>query len=92
VSRSIWPLPCEGNDNQSAIRISDNVSSHSRTKHIDIKHYYINDLVEQGEIKLQWISTEDQLADIFTKTLKTSTFTSLRDRLIHSSHSHHDEL
>jgi hypothetical protein len=79
-------------DNQSAIRISDNVSSHSRTKHIDIKHYYINDLVEQGEIKLQWISTEDQLADIFTKTLKTSTFTSLRDRLIHSSHSHHDEL
>jgi hypothetical protein len=78
-------------DNQSAIRISETESSHSRTKHIDIRHHYINDLIEQGEVQLKWISTADQLADIFTKTLQSSTFTSLRDRLIHSSRSHTDE-
>jgi hypothetical protein len=79
-------------DNQSAIRISENDSAHSRTKHIDIKHHYINDLINQGEVKLEWISTDNQLADIFTKTLQPSTFISLRDRLIHSSRSHIDEL
>jgi hypothetical protein len=79
-------------DNQSAIRISENDSAHSRTKHIDIRHHYINDLIEQREVRLEWISTDNQLADIFTKTLKPSTFISLRDRLIHSSRSHTDEM
>jgi len=77
-------------DNQSAIRISENDSEHDRTKHIDVRHYFIRDLINSGDIKLQWISTVDQLADIFTKPLSTSTFTSLRDRLMKiSNNTHH---
>jgi hypothetical protein len=84
-------------DNQSAIKISENDSAHDRTKHIDIRHYYIRDLIDNGEIKLVWVPTADQLADIFTKSLSSSTFTSIRDRLMNSSnnnnnhHNEHDE-
>jgi hypothetical protein len=69
-------------DNQPAIRISENDSEHDRTKHIDIRHYFIRDLIKNGDIKLQWISTNDQLADIFTKSLATPTFVTLRDQLM----------
>jgi hypothetical protein len=69
-------------DNQPAIRISENDSEHDRTKHIDIRHYVIRDLIKNGDIKLQWISTNDQLADIFTKSLATPTFVTLRDQLM----------
>ena len=76
-------------DNQPAIRISENDSDHDRTKHIDIRHYYIRDLVNDGSVKLQWISTDNQLADIFTKALGPSIFIKLRDRLMTSSRHHH---
>jgi hypothetical protein len=76
-------------DNQPAIRISENSSDHARSKHIDIKHYYIRDLIKDGSIHLEWISTHDQLADIFTKALGVTAFTSLRDRLMRRTNEHH---
>jgi hypothetical protein len=79
-------------DNQAAIKISENDSSHDRTKHIAIRHYYIRDCIEDGSVKLEWIRSEDQLADILTKPLTPSPFISIRDRLIRSTHTHHDEL
>jgi hypothetical protein len=83
-------------DNQSAIKISENDSAHDRTKHIAIRHYYIRDCIDDGSVKLEWVRSEDQLADILTKPLTPSTFTSIRDRLIQSNNTHnndhHDEL
>ncbi|XP_038722028.1 uncharacterized protein LOC120014180 [Tripterygium wilfordii] len=55
-------------DNMSAINISKNPVQHSRTKHIDIRHHFIRDLVESNCVKLEYIATENQLADIFYKT------------------------
>ena len=69
-------------DNQSAKKISENDTEHDRTKHIDIRHYFIRDLINSGEIKLVWISTHDQLADIFTKPLGGTIFTTLRNKLM----------
>jgi hypothetical protein len=69
-------------DNQPAIRISKNDSDHDRTKHINIKHYYIKELINEGHIDLKWISTHHQLADIFTKGLAAPTFTTLRAQLM----------
>ena len=83
-------------DNQAAIKISENDSSHDRTKHIAIRHFYIRDCIEDGSVKLEWVRSEDQLADVLTKPLTPSTFTSIRDRLIKltntHNHDHHDEL
>lgn len=68
-------------DNLSAINISKNPIQHSRTKHIDIRHHYIRELVEDNVIKLEHVTTEMQLADIFTKALDANQFENLRAKL-----------
>jgi hypothetical protein len=65
-------------DNTSAINISKNPVQHSRTKHIDIRHHFLRDLVESEVVYFSFIPTENQLADILTKPLDGSRFESLR--------------
>jgi hypothetical protein len=72
------PLIC---DNESAIRLADNPVEHSRTKHIDIRHHFLRDHQQKGDIDIYHISTENQLADIFTKPLDEKTFCRLRSEL-----------
>ncbi|GKB80667.1 hypothetical protein Tco_0947562 [Tanacetum coccineum] len=60
------PLYC---DNKSDIALCCNNVQHSRSKHIDIKHHFIKEQVENGVVELYSIRTENQLADIFSKTL-----------------------
>ncbi|KAL0286691.1 UNVERIFIED_CONTAM: Retrovirus-related Pol polyprotein from transposon TNT 1-94 [Sesamum angustifolium] len=60
-------------DNKSAIAITKNSVQHSRTKHIDIK-YHSGEATTRGEIELKYCSTEEQLADIFTKELPRNKF------------------
>jgi hypothetical protein len=72
------PLLC---DNESAIRLANNPIEHSRTKHIDIRHYFLRDHQQKGDIDIFHISTENQLADIFTKPLNEKTFCRLRSEL-----------
>jgi hypothetical protein len=59
-------------DNTSAINISKNPVQHSQTKHIDIRHHFLRDLVESEVVSLSFIPTENQLADILTKPLDGS--------------------
>ncbi|KAJ9705776.1 hypothetical protein PVL29_003735 [Vitis rotundifolia] len=63
-------------DNTSAINISKNPVLHSRTKHIDIRHHFIRDLVEDKVVSLEYVPTKGQIADILT--LDVSRFESLR--------------
>ena len=56
-------------DNTSAINLSKNPIQHSRTKHIDIRHHFFRDHVQNGDISLEFVDTNNQLADIFTKPL-----------------------
>ena len=60
-------------DNSSAIDISKNLVQHSKTKHIEIR-----DLVERNIVCLEYIPTERQNANIFTKPLDRSKFETLR--------------
>jgi hypothetical protein len=71
------PLLC---DNESAIRLADNPIEHSRTKHIDIRHHFLRDHQQKGDIDIYHISTENQLAD-FTKPLDEKTFCRLCSEL-----------
>ena len=64
-------------DNMSAINISKNPVQHSRTKHIDIRHHFIRELVENKCIVLEHVGTSDQLADLFTKPLDATRFKTL---------------
>ena len=72
------PLLC---DNESSIKISYNPVDHTRTKHIEIRHHFINDHVARGDIDLSYVSTKDQLADIFTNPLDEARFCYLRNEL-----------
>ena len=68
-------------DNTSAIRLVENPEFHKRTKHIDVKYHYVRELNESGQINTQYVSTQDQLADIFTKPLGKNKFEENRSRL-----------
>jgi hypothetical protein len=56
-------------DNESAIRMADNPVEHSRTKHIAIRYHFLRDHQQRGDIEIPYVSTKEQLADIFTKPL-----------------------
>ncbi|KAK6115540.1 hypothetical protein DH2020_007809 [Rehmannia glutinosa] len=68
-------------DNTSAIPITQNPVLHSRTKHIDVRYHFIRDHVEKKDITLEYISTDKQLANIFTKPLCESRFEELKNEL-----------
>jgi hypothetical protein len=72
------PLLC---DNESAIKLANNPVQHARTKHIDIRHHFLRDHEAKGDIALRHVSTERQLADIFTKPLDEQRFCALRSEL-----------
>ena len=68
-------------DNTSAINISKNPVQHSRTKHIEIRHHFIRELVEDGTLTLEFIHTDDQKGDLFTKPLDSKRFEFLRQNV-----------
>ena len=65
-------------DNSSAIDISKNLVQYSKTKHIEIRYHFIGDLVKGKIVALDYIPTECQNADIFTKHLDRNKFETLR--------------
>ncbi|XP_062104243.1 uncharacterized protein LOC133815415 [Humulus lupulus] len=72
------PIKC---DNTSAINLSKNPILHSRAKHIDIRHHFLRDHIQRGDIMLDFVSTNFQLADIFTKPLSDERFSFIRREL-----------
>jgi hypothetical protein len=72
------PLLCH---NESAMKIVTNPIQHKRTKHIDIRHHFLRDHMSKGDIVMEGVRTDDQLADIFTKPLDETRFCKLRSEL-----------
>ncbi|KAK9675902.1 hypothetical protein RND81_11G040000 [Saponaria officinalis] len=56
-------------DNRAANAMSKNPAFHARTKHIDVQHHFIRQLVSDGKLVLKFCGTNEQVADIFTKAL-----------------------
>lgn len=68
-------------DNQSCIKVAEEPREHKRMKHIDVKYNFIRESVANKEIKLKYISTNDQIADIMTKGLGRILFQKHRENL-----------
>lgn len=68
-------------DYTSAIDLSNNLIQHSRTRHFEIRHHFLRDHVQKGEIILEFVSTKKQLVDIFTKPLNEEWFIKIRHEL-----------
>ena len=76
-------------DNQSAILLAKNgrQSAGKRTKHMNVKYFYIHDLQNQGYVKVKYCSTDDMTADYFTKPLQGDKFTTHRQRIMNTKRS-----
>jgi hypothetical protein len=68
-------------DNQAAIILAKDNKFSERTKHMDVRYFFVRHKVQDGTVKVHYISTKDQLADFFTKPLGKILFQSLRARL-----------
>ncbi|XP_047318270.1 secreted RxLR effector protein 161-like [Impatiens glandulifera] len=61
-------------DNKSAIELARNLVHHERSKHIDVRFYFIREHVKESNVQLSHVVSRDQVADIFTKALPTVLF------------------
>ena len=78
INYSTIPLMC---DNTSAISLSVNPVFHCKMKHVEVRHHFLRDHVEKGDVEMRFIDTENQLADILTKPLDATRFAFLRGEL-----------
>lgn len=68
-------------DNRSALKLTKNPELYTRTKHIDIRYYFIRGTITLGDLHLQWISGKENPADLLTKPLHRITFSKHFDNL-----------
>jgi hypothetical protein len=61
-------------DNVGAVYLSKNATTGNRTKHIDTRYHFVREYVEDGIVKVVFVRSEDNDADIFTKNLNGETF------------------
>ena len=61
-------------DNKSCIKMMENLAFHDESKHIEIGYLFIRDMLQRGAIKLQYVSTDEQVVDVLTKPLSRVKF------------------
>ena len=69
-------------DNKSGIDVAYNPEHHGRMKHVDRRHFFVRELVEDHRIRVPFVSTVNNLADFFTKALPAKKFYAMRDHIM----------
>ena len=68
-------------DNQAVITLSHNPVFHGKTKHFNIKLYFLREVQKNGDVILIYYKSKDQLDNLFTKPLPISRFEFLRQKI-----------
>ncbi|SOV04648.1 uncharacterized protein UDID_17159 [Ustilago sp. UG-2017a] len=74
-------IPTIFSDNTGTIQVSKDPAQHWKLKHIDTKYHFIRDNVQDGKVKIKYINTADNLADLFTKPVGKTTLQCMRQGL-----------
>ena len=74
-------------DNQSGIHVSYNPEHQGRMKHVERRHFFVRECVENHQIRVPFVRTTENIADFFTKPLHPRQFYSMRDTIMNVSHS-----
>ena len=69
-------------DNKSAIDVAYNPEHHGRMKHVERRHFFVRELVEQHVIRVPFVNTDRNLGDFFTKWFPPKRFFRLRDKIM----------
>jgi len=71
-------------DNKSTILLAENgkTSSSKRTRHLNVRYYFITDQIKKGQVKVAFCPTQDMVADFFTKPLQGNLFVLMRKRIL----------
>ncbi|CAL8083411.1 unnamed protein product [Prunus armeniaca] len=72
-------------DNISSIALASNPVFHSRTKHLEVDYHYVREKVVRGQLMVNYICSQDQIADLFTKGLSSLRFKFLVSKLLVAS-------
>lgn len=68
-------------DNKNVVILCKNGDNNTKCKHIDVRYRFINDKIETGEIEVEYVSSKEQVADVFTKPISLCYFVKHRDSL-----------
>jgi hypothetical protein len=68
-------------DNVNALSLATNLVYHARTKHIEVDYHYVKEKILNRDVKVSFISTADQIADVLTKGLTSARFLYLKSKL-----------
>ena len=72
-------------DNQSAIAVAYNPEHHGRMKHVERRHLFVRECVENNQLVVPFVATHENMADFFTKALPPKVFFPMRDRIMNVS-------
>ena len=76
-------------DNKACQMFADHAGNFSSTKHINVRYHFVRERLERGDIRVDYVRTDDQVADIFTKALSRDLFKKFRGKLVVSRSSLH---
>ena len=69
-------------DNKACQMFADHAGNFGRTKHIDVRYHFVRERIERGDIRVDYVNTLEQLADILTKALPREQFKIHRNKLV----------
>ena len=75
-------------DNVGAIYLSNNYTTSQRTKHIDVRVHFVRQFIEDGIFKIEFVGSEDNDADIFTKNTSEEIFDKQSKKLVENTETH----
>ena len=87
LKRELMSVPTLNVDNQATVCTAPNSVFGKRLRHIGLRHYHITESIRKGEVKVNWVASENNRADVLSKVIESpSVFKKAADKLSGNGH------